>query len=280
MKFRIFGNTGIRVPIIGQGTWQIEIDQQNAINALRAGLDAGMSHIDTAESYANGLVEELVSKAIHGRRQEVFLVSKVHPDNASYRKTLQACEKSLKRLRTDYLDAYLLHWRGSYPLEETLHAFEDLERVGKIRAFGVSNFGAEDLDTVERLIGPNRIACNQVLYNLGVRNLESMIPRCEKGRIGFVGYSPLGRGLFPGRETSAGRMLFGIAALRNLKPRQIALSFLTHHSNSFTLAKSTNIQHVGQNAAAGSISLSKREMELLRATFPINHGATGHTESQ
>jgi len=280
MKFRIFGNTGIRVPIIGQGTRHIEIDPQNAINALRAGLDAGMSHIDTAESYANGLVEELVSKAIHGRRQEVFLVSKVHPDNASYRKTLQACEKSLKRLRTDYLDAYLLHWRGSYPLEETLHAFEDLERVGKIRAFGVSNFGAEDLDTVERLIGPNRIACNQVLYNLGVRNLESMIPRCEKGRIGFVGYSPLGRGLFPGRETIAGRILFGIAALRNLKPRQIALSFLTHHSNSFTLAKSTNIQHVGQNAAAGSISLSKREMELLRATFPINHGATGHTESQ
>ena len=280
MKFRIFGNTGIRVPIIGQGTWQIEIDPQNAINALRAGLDAGMSHIDTAESYANGLVEELVSKAIHGRRQEVFLVSKVHPDNASYRKTLQACEKSLKRLRTDYLDAYLLHWRGSYPLEETLHAFEDLERVGKIRAFGVSNFGAEDLDTVERLIGPNRIACNQVLYNLGVRNLESMIPRCEKDRIGFVGYSPLGTGLFPGRETIAGRILFDIAALRNLKPRQIALSFLTHHSNSFTLAKSTNIQHVGQNAAAGSISLSKREMELLRATFPINHGATGHTESQ
>ncbi len=280
MKFRIFGNTGIRVPIIGQGTWQIEIDPQNAINALRAGLDAGMSHIDTAESYANGLVEELVSKAIHGRRQEVFLVSKVHPDNASYRKTLRACEKSLKRLRTDYLDAYLLHWRGSYPLEETLHAFEDLERVGKIRAFGVSNFGAEDLDTVERLIGPNRIACNQVLYNLGVRNLESMIPRCKKGRIGFVGYSPLGTGLFPGRETIAGRILFDIAALRNLKPRQIALSFLTHHSNSFTLAKSTNIQHVGQNAAAGSISLSKREMELLRATFPINHGATGHTESQ
>ena len=280
MKFRIFGNTGIRVPIIGQGTWQIEIDPQNAINALRAGLDAGMSHIDTAESYANGLVEELVSKAIHGRRQEVFLVSKVHPDNASYRKTLQACEKSLKRLRTDYLDAYLLHWRGSYPLEETLHAFEDLERVGKIRAFGVSNFGAEDLDTVERLIGPNRIACNQVLYNLGVRNLESMMPRCEKGKIGFVGYSPLGTGLFPGRETIAGRILFDIAALRNLKPRQIALSFLTHHSNSFTLAKSTNIQHVGQNAAAGSISLSKREMELLRATFPINHGATGHTESQ
>lgn len=278
MQTRTFGNTGIEVPVIGQGTWQIEDDPKNAIVALRSGIDAGMFHIDTAESYASGQVEELVAKAIQGRRQEVFLVSKVHPDNARYDETLRACENSLKRLKTDYLDAYLLHWRGSLPLEETLRAFESLERVGKIRAFGVSNFCARDLEKIERLAGPNRIACNQVLYNLGVRHLESMLPMCEKAGIGFVAYSPLGTGQFPDPSTYAGRILAGVAALRKIEPRQVVLSFLTRHPNSFALAKSTNVEHTGQNAAAGEVSLSDSEIELLSAAFPIGCDTTDHDE--
>ena len=191
---------GVPVPVIGQGTWRF--GGREAVDALRAGLDAGQTHIDTAEMYGT---EETVAEAIAGRRDEVFLVSKVLPSNASRRGTIAACEKSLARLRTDRLDCYLLHWPGSHPLEETLASFEELRRDGKVRSYGVSNFDQDLLRDAVRIAGPGRIACNQVLYNLAERHVEAkVLPVCRELGATLVGYSPfdglpeggeLGRGL-------------------------------------------------------------------------------------
>src|SRR5690348_11444028 len=163
MKLRPFGRTGQNVSVIGQGTWYIDRgDRAQAIKALRRGLDFGMSHIDTAEMY--GEAEPVIAEAIEGRRDEVFLISKVLPSNASRRGTIAACERSLRRLKTDRLDCYLLHWRGSFPLSETVAAFEELIGAGKIRSWGVSNFDVDDLEELRAVAGEGRIACNQVLY--------------------------------------------------------------------------------------------------------------------
>ncbi|HMK71844.1 MAG TPA: aldo/keto reductase, partial [Myxococcaceae bacterium] len=199
MPRRVWGWTGVPVPVIGQGTWNMERDDAGAsIAALRAGLDAGLAHVDTAELYGGGRVEELVGRAIAGRRGEVFLVSKVSPDNASRSGTLKACERSLRRLGVDHLDCYLLHWPGPHPLEETIAAFEELERAGKIRAFGVSNFDVDDLEEAHRIAGPRRLACNQVLYHLGARDIEArLISWCVRHGVAPVGYSPFGSGDFP-----------------------------------------------------------------------------------
>src|SRR3989441_1824152 len=164
MERRRFGPTKRDVPVIGQGTWHLdEIDRTDAILTLRRGLDLGMTHIDTAEMYGSGVVEKVVAEAIAGRRDEVFLVSKVLPSNASRRGTIIACERSLKRLKTERLDCYLLHWRGSYPLEDTVAAFDELVAVGKIRSWGVSNFDTDDLNELLAVAGKGKIACNQVL---------------------------------------------------------------------------------------------------------------------
>jgi diketogulonate reductase-like aldo/keto reductase len=173
MDFRRFGPTKFEVPVIGQGTWYLERgDRDAAIAALRLGIDLGMRHIDTAELYGWGVVEQIVGEAIAGRREEVFLVSKVAPANASYSGTLAACQASLSRLRTDWLDGYLLHWRGDYPLEGTFDAFEQLQRDGKIRCWGVSNFDEADLAEARRIAGDGHLACDQVLYHLQERAIE------------------------------------------------------------------------------------------------------------
>ena len=187
----------MQVSVIGQGTWQLDgRNDAGAIAALRRGLDLGMTHIDTAEMY--GDAEPLVAEAIDGRRDEVFLVSKVLPSNASRAGTIKACERSLSRLRTDRLDCYLLHWRGSYPLEETFGAFEELVKAGKILSWGVSNFDADDLDEALDIVGEGKIACNQVLYHLQERAIEhAVIPWCEKHEVAVVAYSPFGQGRFP-----------------------------------------------------------------------------------
>jgi len=179
---RSFGSTGRSVAAVGQGTWRIEESAADSvITAMRRGLDLGMTHIDTAEMYGSGAAEILISKAIAGRRDEVFLVSKVLPNNASKRGTLAACEKSLARLRTDRLDCYLLHWRGTYPLEETIAAFETLARDGKILSWGVSNFDVADLDEVAAIAGAGHPACNQVLYHLQERAIEhAVLPWCQR----------------------------------------------------------------------------------------------------
>src|SRR5437899_2390193 len=173
MKRRPFGWTGVPVPVVGQGTWNLERDERaRVVVALRAGLDQGMTHIDTAEMYGSGVVEELIGEAIAGRRDEVFLASKVLPSNASFERVLRACEASLRRLRTDRLDLYLLHWPGTHPLERTIAAFERLVRDGKIRFYGVSNFDAEEMAQALAIAGERRIACNQVLYHLRERSIE------------------------------------------------------------------------------------------------------------
>src|SRR5664279_5700318 len=207
MKSRTFGSGGPEVSVIGQGTWYIDRgDRKSAVAALRRGIDLGMTHIDTAEMY--GGAEPVVAEAIAGRRDDVFLVSKVLPSNASRRGVITACERSLKRLKTDRLDCYLLHWRGSFPLSETVAAFEELVGAGKIRSWGVSNFDADDLDQMLAIAGKGRIACNQVLYHLQERAIEhAVIPWCEAHDVAVVAYSPFGHDDFPSPRTKAGEVL-------------------------------------------------------------------------
>ena len=197
MYARSFGATRVSVPVIGQGTWHIDrAERVDAVRALRAGIDAGMTHIDTAEMY--GDAEAIVAEAIADCREEVFLVSKVVPGNATRRGVTRACEASLRRLKTDRLDSYLLHWPGQHPLEETIAGFEDLRRAGKILSWGLSNFDVDDLDRALAIAGPDRIACNQVLYHLNERAIEhAVLPWCERHGVAMVGYSPFGRGEFP-----------------------------------------------------------------------------------
>ncbi|HEY8598749.1 MAG TPA: aldo/keto reductase, partial [Thermomicrobiales bacterium] len=220
MEQRFFGSTGQQVPVIGQGTWYIDQgDRAAAVAALRRGIDLGMTHIDTAEMY--GDAEVVVAEAIAGQREQVFLVSKVMPQHASRRGTIAACDKSLRRLKTDYLDCYLLHWRGRHPLAETVEALDLLQRTGKIRAWGVSNFDVPDLEELRALVGVERIACNQVLYHLGERAIEhAVMPWCEKHGVAVVAYSPFGQGDFPGPQTPGGRMLAEIAEVYGATPRQ------------------------------------------------------------
>jgi diketogulonate reductase-like aldo/keto reductase len=266
MKHRQFGSSGPEVAIVGQGTWQIDEGRRaESVAALRAGLDLGMSHIDTAEMY--GDAELLVADAIEGRRDEVFLVSKVLPHNASRAGTVAACERSLARVGTDRLDGYLLHWRGRHPLEETIEAFETLVRDGKILAWGVSNFDVDDLDEALAIAGPGRIACNQVLYHLEERAIEhDVIPWCERNGVAVVGYSPFGSGAFPAADSVGGRVLAGIADQRQASPRQVALAFLARRA--FVIPKAANPRHVADNAGAAALMLDEAEAARIDAAFP------------
>lgn len=269
MEKRLFGPTKREVSVIGQGTWLLERgDRAAAVAALRRGLDLGMTHIDTAEYY--GAAEDIVGEAIAGRRDEVFLVSKVMPGNASRKGTIAACERSLARLRTGWLDCYLLHWRGHYPLEETIAAFEQLKRDGKILSWGVSNFDVPDLEETWRLAGEGAIACNQVLYHLGERVIEhAVIPWCEAHGIAVVGYSPFGHGEFLGPRTPGGRVLEEIAASHRATPRQVALRFLVRRPSLFTIPKASRPDHAAENAGAGSLQLTDAEIERIDQAFPL-----------
>jgi diketogulonate reductase-like aldo/keto reductase len=264
-----FGCTNREVAVIGQGTWEIDNDDRaSAIAALRLGLDLGMTHIDTAEMY--GHAEEVIAEAIIGRRDEVFLVSKVLPQNASRRGTITACERSLARLQTDRLDCYLLHWRGQYPLEDTFAAFEQLQRAGKILAWGVSNFDVPDLEEALEISGQGRMACNQVLYHLQERAIEhAVLPWCEAHDVAVVAYSPFGHGDFPGPRTRGGRVLEEIAAAHNATPRQVALRFLVRRPSLFAIPKAATPEHAAENAAAGDLHLTKAELARIDEAFPL-----------
>jgi len=266
-----FGPTGRDVAVIGQGTWNLERDDRGAsVTALRRGLDLGMTHIDTAEMYGSGRAEEIVAEAIAGRRDEVFLVSKVLPSNAAREGVIKACEQSLRRLRTDRLDCYLLHWRESVPLVETFSAFEALRKAGKIRAWGVSNFDVNDLEEALAIAGPGLIACNQVLYHLAERAIEhGVLPWCEKHEVAIVGYSPFGASGFPGPRTPGGKVLAEIAAARGATPRQVALAFLTRRPTLFAIPKAADPAHTADNAAAGALALSKAEIDRIDSAFPL-----------
>jgi diketogulonate reductase-like aldo/keto reductase len=270
MKHRVFGPTGREVSVIGQGTWNMERDgRRAAVEALRRGLDLGMNHVDTAEMYGSGRVEELVGEAIAGRRGEVFLVSKVLPQNASRRGTVEACERSLQRLRTDHLDGYLLHWPGRHPLADTIAGFEELHAAGKILSWGVSNFDEEELGEALRLAGEGKIACNQVLYHLEERTIEhAVIPCCGEHGIAVVAYSPFGSGDFPGPRTPGGKVLAGIAAAHGATPHQIALAFLLRLPGLFAIPKAARAEHAAENAAAAEIQLTESELAQIDEAFP------------
>ena len=269
MKHKQFGKTGHQVSVIGQGTWYIDHgNRASAVTALRKGLDLGMTHIDTAEMY--GDAELVVADAISGRRDEVFLVSKVLPSNASRRGTIQACDRSLKRLKTDRLDCYLLHWRGQYPLEETAAAFEELVSAGKILTWGVSNFDASDLAEMVDAAGEGRIACNQVLYHLNERAIEhSVIPWCEEHSVAVVAYSPFGHNDFPSAQSAGGKVLQEIASRHGATPRQVALSFLTRWPSVFAIPKASSSEHAAENAGAGEVALTASDITALDKAFPL-----------
>jgi diketogulonate reductase-like aldo/keto reductase len=269
VKQKKFGAGGSDVSIIGQGTWYLDRgDRKAAVAALRRGIETGMTHIDTAEMY--GDAELVIADAIAGLpREKLFLVSKVLPSNASRRGTVTDCERSLKRLKTDHLDCYLLHWRGSYPFEETVAAFDELVRSGKIRSWGVSNFDADDLDELLDVAGEGKIACNQVLYHLQERAIEhAVIPWCEEHGVAVVAYSPFGHNDFPSARGKGGEVLQAIADARKATPRQVALAFLTRAASVLAIPKASSAEHAAENAAAGDLKLSDAEIAALDKAFP------------
>jgi diketogulonate reductase-like aldo/keto reductase len=270
MRSESFGPLGLDIPVIGHGTWQMERDDRAAaVAAIRRALDLGMTHIDTAELYGSGRVEEIVREALDGRRDGVFLVSKVLPENASHDGTIRACEKSLRRLGTDWLDLYLLHWRGRHPLDGTIAAFERLREEGKIRAWGVSNFDVSDLDEALAISGEGRIACNQVLYHLKDRTVEhGVLPWCERNRVALVAYSPFGSGDFPTGRARGASVLAEIAEARKVTPYAVALAFLIRNRSVFAIPKSSSARHVESNAT-GDLVLDAGEIARIDEAFPL-----------
>lgn len=272
MTRRAFGWSGVEVPVIGQGTWNIEGDrekEERAIEALRIGLDLGMTHIDTAEMYGSGRAEELVAQAIAGRREEVFLVSKVLPSNASYKGTIAACEHSLARLESKHLDLYLLHWRGRHPLTETMRAMEELVAAGKVRYIGVSNFDVADVQEAQEALQRERLAANQVLYHLAARGIErKLIPYCKSQQIAVVGYSPFGHDQFPSPRSAAGRVLAEIGKRHGRTPRQVTLNFLTRDADVFTIPKSGSAEHVRENSGGAGWKLTAQDIAEIDRAFP------------
>jgi diketogulonate reductase-like aldo/keto reductase len=268
MRHQKFGKDGPDVSVIGQGTWYLDRgDRKAAVAALRRGIDLGMTHIDTAEMY--GDAEPVIADAIEGQREKLFLVSKVLPSNASRRGTITACERSLKRLKTDRLDCYLLHWRGSYPFGETAAAFDELVAAGKIRSWGVSNFDVDDLEELLDVAGEGAIACNQVLYHLQERAIEhAVIPWCEQHGVAVVAYSPFGHDDFPSARSRAGEVLQKVADAHGASARQVALAFLTRAPSVLAIPKASSAQHAADNAGAGDLSLSDSEIAALDSAFP------------
>jgi diketogulonate reductase-like aldo/keto reductase len=272
MIARAFGTGFPDVPIIGQGTWNVPLRggaRDEAITSLRAGVELGMVHIDTAEMYGDGGAETLVGDAIAGLpREQLFLVSKVLPSNASYNGTIKACHASMKRMRVDYLDCYLLHWRGSVPLSETMRALEGLVADGDIRSLGVSNFDVADLREAQAALKREKIACNQVLYHLGERTIEEHeIPFSRDAGIATVAYTPFGRGDWNG--SPGAKELERIAKAHGVTPHGVILAFLTRDQLTFAIPKASKAAHVGDNAAPGTFRLTPDEIAAIDRAFPV-----------
>lgn len=266
MITRPFGATGVPVPVIGQGTWRMgesADSRKDEVAALRLGIELGLTHIDTAEMYGDGGAERVVAEAIRGRRDRVFVATKVLPSNASCAGTIRACERSLQRLRTGYVDLYLLHWWSDrHPVQETMKAMDDLVGRGLVRFVGVSNFDVGQLKAAQTALTRQRLACNQVLYHLRDREIEtSVLPYCEREQIAVVGYTPLARGGF-----LRGAMA-GLAARHGRTPRQVALNFLTRRPALFTIPKASRLQHVRENAAALDFTLTRDDLRAIDAAF-------------
>src|SRR5450830_98331 len=259
--------SGEEVPVLGQGTWGLgerPENRQNEIDALRFGIDIGMTLIDTAEMYGDGAAEELIGKAIEGRREQTFIVDKVLPHNATRKGTVGACEKSLRRLKTDRIDLYLLHWHGAVPLAETLAGFDDLLRAGKIRYWGVSNFDVPEMKQVARLSDGAAVASNQVLYNLTRRGIEyDLMPWCEQHEIPIMAYSPLEQGRLMGDPE-----IRRIADEHSATPAQIALAWVLRKENLIAVPKASTPGHVKQNRVALDIHLTPDQLTALDRVFP------------
>ena len=259
--------SGEQVPVLGQGTWYMGENagrRQDEIAALQFGLDNGMTLIDTAEAYGDGAAEELLGEALSGRRDEVFLVNKVMPHNASRAGTIKACEQSLRRLGTDRIDLYLLHWRGSVPLAETLEAFEHLQRLGKIRHWGVSNFDVADMEELAGLTGGAAVATDQVLYNLTRRGVEyDLLPWCAERAIPVMAYSPLEQNRLLGKP-----QLQAIADQHGATPAQIALAWVLRGDGVIAIPKAGTRDHVEQNLRALDVVLSTGDLAALDQAFP------------
>ncbi|WP_319420696.1 aldo/keto reductase [Pleurocapsa sp. FMAR1] len=259
------------IPILGQGTWRMgekASQKQAEIDALRLGIDLGMTLIDTAEMYGEGGAEKIVAEAIAPYRDEVYLVSKFYPYNASYQGLIAACDRSLSRLKTDFLDLYLLHWRGSVPLSETLSGLQHLKQAGKILDYGVSNFDTDDMEEGLSLPGGEEIVANQVLYNLMRRGIEwDLLPWCKDRNLAIMAYSPVEQRAFVDDSK-----LKDIAAKHNATSTQIALSWLLHQDNVISIPKATNLEHVKENRAALDIKLTKEDLQKLDFAFkPPGH---------
>jgi diketogulonate reductase-like aldo/keto reductase len=264
---------GERVPALGLGTWHMGDDRRRAAAeeaAVRLGIDLGMTLIDTAEMYGSGNAEEIVGRAASGRRDRLFIVSKVLPYNASRNGVVEACERSLKRLKTDRIDLYLLHWRGSVPLPETLAGFARLQRDGKIRHHGVSNFGADDMRQWAALAGGEGVAANQILYNLSRRGPEwELIPWCRERRVAIMAYTPLEQGRILGT-----RALAEIAARHGASAAQVALAWLLRQDGMIVIPKATQPEHVRDNRGAIDVKLTDADLAALDRAFPPPKGRT------
>jgi diketogulonate reductase-like aldo/keto reductase len=269
---RAFGWTGVEVPLIGQGTWMIEGSrdrEQRAVQALRAGIELGLTHIDTAEMYGDGRAEELVGEAIAGRRDGPFLVSKVLPSHASYEGTLRACEKSLARLRTGYLDLYLLHWESRFPIAETMRAMAQLIDRKQIRFAGVSNFDVKQVEAAQAALPNHKLASNQVLYHLRERGIErKLIPHCHRHGIAVVAYSPFGHDAFPRLDSAGGKVLQAVAQRNGKTARQVILNFLTRLPGTFTIPKASSVEHTRENAGGAGWTLPAEDIRAIDLAFP------------
>jgi len=259
---------GTEVPALGLGTWHMG-ERGSAANtelvALKLGIELGVMLIDTAEMYGNGGAEEVVGEAARGQRDQLFIVSKVCPDNASRTGMPAACDRSLKRLRTDRIDLYLLHWRGSHPLGETVEAFERLRTAGKIRYWGVSNFDTRDMQGLARLTASANCATDQVLYHVGRRGIEyDLLPWCTEHAMPVMAYSPIGQG---GRLLQS-KALATVAQRHGATPAQIAIAWTMRHPNVITIPKASDPAHVRENAACGAIELSPDDLSLIDSVHP------------
>ena len=274
-KRKVILPDGTKVSALGQGTWYMGENyskRNEEIKSLKLGLELGMNLIDTAEMYGDGLSEELVGKVIEGRRKDAFLVSKVYPHNAGLNSISKACENSLKRLKTDYLDLYLLHWRGGIPLEETIEGMERLIKEGKILRWGVSNFDTDDIDELYRKSNGENCAVNEVLYHMGSRGIEfDLLPWQRNNNIPTIAYCPLAQGGSLERNILGNETLNKIAKEHNVKPLQIALAWTIRENDIISIPKASSVDHVIENAKAASIILSSEELARLDEVFQKPH---------
>jgi diketogulonate reductase-like aldo/keto reductase len=273
MKYKPFGKTGVDLPVIGQGTWNMPesgAPLKEAQRAIRRGIELGMVHLDTAEMYGAGRVEELLGEAIRGiDREKLFIATKVLPSNASYRGTLAAAEASLRRLGIDYVDLYLLHWPGSHPLRETMRAFDTLLEHGKTRFVGVSNFEADEMSEAASYLRTAPLVCNQVLYHLNERGIEhELLPLARRHEIAIVAYTPFGRGAFLRAGASRRESLERVARKHGATLRQVALAFLSREPGVFVIPKAARVEHVEENAGAAALELDADDLALIEESFP------------